>query len=136
MSVERKELEAEQLQKQLEFLKSLMDLGESVDIKNVILSLAQVGGLGNILTEFPTDVGALCMSVMESIIDPIGVDGRIDQVVAYDNPVIRGQTVYYKYNMISNKRKGRMENTKIMAPVEEEAGLTGRIKQQVSPDSV
>lgn len=136
MSVEKRERDIEVARKQLDFLKDLMEIGESVDLERIIMSLAQVGGIGNIMTEFPSDMGALAMSVMEAIIDPIGTEGRVDDVVQYDNPVVRAQCVYYKYNMISNKRKGRMENVKIMAPKEEEEGMVGKVKKQMSPDAI
>ena len=110
----------------------ILDEGiDSHEYTDIILSTALVGSETNVMTELDHS-NSLILAAIDAIIDPRKPDGSIDEIVAYDCSVMRAFVHNYKLNMISNKRKGRMEIVKVMQQNEdEEEGMTGRLKAAI-----
>jgi hypothetical protein len=122
----------ERIEKHGKWIERLEDSGiEAREYERMALADSLTGGEEVINTEM-TEVQALILAVMESINDPRHPDGSIDEALAYDCPVIRTFNIAFKRNMISNKRKGRMEIVKVMKSDEEEETFTGRIKNAIT----
>ncbi len=106
---------------------------DATEYERILAMISLTGGEGVINSEL-TEQQALILAVMQAVTDPLNQDGSRDETVAYDEPVIRTFVQQFKQNMISNKRKGRMEIVKVMRGEEEDEGITSRIKQAISGD--
>lgn len=106
---------------------------DATEYERILAMISLTGGEGVINSEL-NEQQALILAVMSAITDPLNADGTIDDEVAYDDPVIRTFNQAFKMNMISNKRKGRMEIVKVMRGEEEDEGITSRIKQAITGD--
>ncbi len=104
---------------------------DAVEYERILGMEALTGGEDNIM--FECDVQqSMILAVMSTICYPTKPDGSIDTIIAYDEPVIANFMKHFKYNMISNKRKGRMELVKVMRGEEEDESFTSRIKDAIS----
>ncbi len=109
----------------------ILSLGiDATEYERIIMARSLTGGEDVINTEM-NESQAMILAIMEAINDPQLADGSIDQTIAYDCPVLRTFNNAFKRNMISNKRKGRMEIVKVMRGEEEDEGITTRIKDAV-----
>lgn len=112
----------------------ILNMGiDATEYERIIMARSLTGGEDVINTEM-TETQAMLLAIMEAINDPKHPDGSPDDITAYDCPVLRTFNSAFKRNMISNKRKGRMEIVKVMRGEEEEDNLTSRIQRAVSGD--
>ena len=103
------------------------------DYERILAMISLTGGEGVINSEL-NEQQALILSVMSAVTDPLNESGTRDETVSYDEPIIRTFVQNFKYNMISNKRKGRMEIVKVMRGEEEDETFTSRIKDAIKGD--
>ncbi len=106
---------------------------DATEYERILAMISLTGGEGVINSEL-SEQQALILAVMQAVTDPLAVDGTRDDIVAYDEPVIRTFVQHFKQNMISNKRKGRMEIVKVMRGEEEDETFTSRIKDAIRGD--
>lgn len=107
---------------------------EASDYERMLYAESLTGGEDVINTEM-NEQQALIWAIIDGFNDPMNLDGTRDEIVAYDCPVLRSASLNFKHNMISNKRKGRMEIVKVLTPKEEEEeGIKATIKQAVKGD--
>ncbi len=106
---------------------------DATEYERILAMISLTGGEGVINSEL-SEQQALILAVMQAVTDPLTVDGTRDDIVAYDEPVIRTFVQHFKQNMISNKRKGRMEIVKVMRGEEEDETFTSRIKDAIKGD--
>ena len=119
------------LEKHGRIISTLEESGvEAREYERMILAESLTGGEDVINSEM-TEQQALLLAVMEAINDPKNPDGTLDTELSYDCPVLRTFNTAFKKNMISNKRKGRMEIKAVMKNEEEDESFTGRIKDAI-----
>lgn len=119
------------LEKHGRIISTLEETGiEAREYERMALADSLTGGEDVINTEM-TEKQAILLAAMEALNDPKKPDGSLDEDLAYDCPVIRTFVQSYKQNMISNKRKGRMEVKAVMLNQQENESFTGRIKDAI-----